>query len=91
MMDLNEVLCRAWIDCDPNRGGYEKGSGFHPDDVEEEYLYSVAMTPNREQITEKHDNPRAGQPRWTWFAPRAKALQEYLADHGYKIIPSDSR
>lgn len=31
-MDLTEVLCRMWIECDPNRQGNEKGSGFHADD-----------------------------------------------------------
>ena len=32
-MTKDEVLSRAWIECDPNRAGSEPGSGFHPDDV----------------------------------------------------------
>lgn len=32
-MDIQELLARMWIECDPNRGGAEPGSGFHPDDI----------------------------------------------------------
>lgn len=32
-MDKQEVLARAWIDCDPNRQGGKPGSGDHPDDI----------------------------------------------------------
>lgn len=34
-MDTTEMLARMWIVCDPNRGGGEPGSGFHPDDIME--------------------------------------------------------
>ena len=32
-MEKQEVLARAWIECDPNRQGGEVGSGYYPDDI----------------------------------------------------------
>jgi hypothetical protein len=32
-MNKVEMLARMWIECDPNRGNNEPGSGFHADDL----------------------------------------------------------
>lgn len=81
-MELQEVLCRAWIDCDPNRGG-KPGSGFHPDDPIEQ--------PSRGGSGMKTEllppTPLTGKPRWHWFIPRAAAFEAYLDRHGFMIVP----
>jgi hypothetical protein len=61
-----ETLARMWIECDPNRGGDEPGSGFHPDDMS---LLHVDGAPKEE-------------PRWKWFIPRAEASLHYLQERG---------
>lgn len=62
---LTERLARAWIECDPNRGG-------DPDEITPLYV----------------DDEYRDEPRWKWFLPRANALKEYLAKHGYSVVPT---
>lgn len=92
LMDKLEVLCRAWIECDPNRAGNPPGSGYHADDP---------MPPTENTVTLDEDGNITGvsvvgvseewqrRPRWQWFTPRAVALEEYLESHGYVIVRAD--
>ncbi len=83
-MTKDEVLCRAWIECDPNRAGNEPGSGFHPDDTIGPLYKSSSDGGGVEVIT-----PLTGKPVWHWFKPRAEALEEFIGRHGFKIVPAE--
>lgn len=69
-MDKHELLCRAWIECDPNRRE-------NADDI----IPPVEDSDGNTCVTEL-----TGQPRWKWFSPRAEALEKYLNDNGYDIV-----
>lgn len=88
-MDKYEMLCRAWIECDPNRAGAPLGSGFHPDDVMEGRSEEVIKNSKGEVVaafTKGVGDDLVGVPRWRWFMHRAVALEEYLERHGYVIV-----
>lgn len=70
VMDKKELLCRAWIKCDPNRS-------IDPDSIMEP-LYDSDGTVHVTDLT--------GQPRWKWFEPRAEALERFLNENEYEIV-----
>lgn len=88
-MDKLEVLCRAWIDCDPNRAMHPPGSGFHPDDLMPAQQTAIARN-ERGEVTgiasEGVSEDLKGEPRWRWFLPRAVALEQYLEERGFAIV-----
>lgn len=93
-MDKLEVLCRAWIECDPNRAlGAEPGSGFHPDDL----MPARRQTLSRDEkgnvtgiALEGVSEELQGEPYWRWFAPRAVELENYLEQRGFVIVPQEA-
>lgn len=88
-MDKLEVLCRAWIDCDPNRYS-EPGSGFHADDLMEPRQHEEVRNAKGEVVwagTKGVGDELVGLPRWRWFMPRAVALEDYLEQRGFVIVP----
>lgn len=90
-MDKMEVLARAWIDCDPNRAGEERFSGFHPDDMNNPRglaeAKALGMPKGVLESIAVRQPVSNGEPRWKWFLPRAEALDAYIQKHGYKIVP----
>ena len=73
-----EALARAWIECDPNRGGTDpdkpiegSGSGYSGEDGE--------------FVTVSEDTPLTGKPNWHWFIPRAEATLNFLSEHGFEV------
>lgn len=73
-MEKHELLCRAWIACDPNRGGCD------PDEL---------LGPRADSLGNVWETELTGEPYWKWFGPRATALEEYLANHGWKIVRAE--
>lgn len=71
---VTEILARAWIACDPNRGGID------PDAI---IGQSCQGGTGQESICT--DTPLTWKPEWHWFIPRAEALQRYLAENGLTI------
>lgn len=51
-------------------------SGTDPDAIET----GERMQPGAELV---------GKPKWHWFIPRAEALRDFLADHGYVLRRKD--
>lgn len=91
-MDKLEVLARAWIDCDPNRAGGDKGSGWHPDDIQGACETVVVKNEKGAIIgvgTQGVSGDLQGTPYWRWFVPRAVALEQYLEERGYVIVKMD--
>lgn len=76
--NLTEVLARAWIHCDPNRGGTD------PDAI-----IGQSCSGGSDQETVSEDTSLTGQPEWKWFVPRAEALQDYLDKNGFEIRPKE--
>jgi hypothetical protein len=71
---ITEILSRAWIKCDPNRGGMDPDATIGQ---------SCTGGTDTESVCE--DTPLTGKPEWHWFIPRAEALQAFLEEHGYEI------
>lgn len=88
-MDKYEVLSRAWIDCDPNRAGRPRGSGWHADDVMQGYT-TAEIKNAKDEVIGAYSNgvseELSGAPRWRWFLPRAVMLEDYLERHGFVIV-----
>lgn len=73
-----ETFARMWMQCDPNRGGAD------PDEIQPDHYVSGGVGSGG-VVSEKYDNPQAGQPRWKWFIPRAEASLEFLRTRGVKL------
>lgn len=71
-MNTTELLARAWIECDPNR------DSSTADDI---------IGPMQDSGGAVRSTDLTGKPRWHWFIPRAEALERYLAEHGYALVP----
>ena len=80
MADLTEILAKAWMECDPNRGGID------PDE-----LIGQSCSGGTDQETVCVDTPLTGKPNWHWFIPRAEALVSYLDKRGYEIRPKQKQ
>lgn len=80
-----EALARAWIECDPNRMGNERGSGYHPDDI----IGEMVEADSANGVTARRSTNLTGKPHWHWFIPRAEYLERYLAERGWSIVPSE--
>lgn len=76
-MDVTELLARAWIECGPNRGGVD------PDET-----IGQSCSGSSDGATICEDTPLTGKPKWHWFVPRAEALNSYLQERGFKIVPA---
>jgi hypothetical protein len=55
----------------------------------------IACDPNRNgtdpdeiigQSESSSDTPLTGKPKWNWFLPRAEATEEFLREHGWRIV-----
>ena len=73
-MNITEILARAWMMCDPNRGGIDPDAPI-----------GQSCSGGTDQEPVCVDTSLTGKPNWHWFIPRAEALQKYLDDNGLEI------
>jgi hypothetical protein len=85
MTDKLEVLCRAWIECDPNRhvDPDEIMGGWKDEEIKDAAGNVIGA------VASGVGPDLAGKPRWHWFLPRAVALEEYLERHGFVIVRAE--